>query len=76
MHLEEAGKKSKEEILNNSKEDMISNDSLIRNIAEELVKKLQSSQNLNDAFIDVVSAMKFFEGYKISKINEFIKAKF
>lgn len=36
---------------------------LRRSVAEELVRKLQGSRNLGDAFNDVVTALKFYEGY-------------
>lgn len=64
MQFEEIGKKAKEDLINIiGKDEMNNNENLIRSLAEELVKKLQSSQNLNDAFSDVVSALKYFEGF-------------
>jgi len=64
MQFEEGGKKLKEEIIEvQRKNELPNNENLIQNVAEELVKKLQSSQNLNDACNDVVSALKYFEGF-------------
>ena len=63
MQVEETGKKQKEEMFeSNRKSEVMNNEGLVQSVAEELVKKLQGSQNLNDAYNDVVQALKFFEG--------------
>ena len=63
MQVEETGKKQKEEMFeSNRKSEVMNNEGLVQNVAEELVKKLQGSQNLNDDYNDVVQALKFFEG--------------
>ena len=63
MQVEETGKKQKEEMFeSNRKNEVMNNEGLVHSVAEELVKKLQGSQNLNDAYNDVVQALKFFEG--------------
>lgn len=65
MQVEETGKKQKDEMFDsNRKSDVINNEGLVQTVAEELVKKLQGSQNLNDAYNDVVQALKFFEGFE------------
>lgn len=57
MLCEESNKK-------NPKND-IKNENLIKSIAQELINKLSTSPNLDQAFSDVLTAFKFYEGFVI-----------
>lgn len=60
MVCEEANKKSKEEII--KEELQKKKEILLKNISEELINKLKTTANVGQAYNDIVTAFKYYEG--------------